>query len=191
MKFRDSDSLVRGWMERLVVIQLGGRAMRNAMDKLCARDRSAMSTNYDWEIKSEAYYAGSAVCLAIFAGTMKDFLVEVPLTWQGSAQAEVHETGYVPRYLQFKQVWSRRWQRFCVVSQVVLLISLQKEEEGNWWIVRELRFGEAANDFSTSNDRMISNGKRSRSFYYLQAYCIRQQATGIRHHTAAYGPQLN
>lgn len=30
-----------------MVIQLGGRAMRNAMDKLCARDRSAMSTNYD------------------------------------------------------------------------------------------------------------------------------------------------
>ena len=29
-------------MERLVVIQLGSRAMRNAMDKLCTGDKSAM-----------------------------------------------------------------------------------------------------------------------------------------------------
>lgn len=35
MKFGDSASLVGGWMKRLVIIQLGSRAMRNAMDKLC------------------------------------------------------------------------------------------------------------------------------------------------------------
>lgn len=34
MKFRDSASLVGEWMKRLVIIQLGGRAMRNAVDKL-------------------------------------------------------------------------------------------------------------------------------------------------------------
>ena len=40
MKFRDSGSLVGGWIKRLVVIQLGGRAMRNAMDNLCKAAKS-------------------------------------------------------------------------------------------------------------------------------------------------------
>lgn len=35
MKFGDSASLVEGRMKRLVIIQLGDRETRNAMDKLC------------------------------------------------------------------------------------------------------------------------------------------------------------
>ena len=42
MKFRDSASLVGEWMKRLVIIQLGGRAMRNAVDKLCTAGKSAV-----------------------------------------------------------------------------------------------------------------------------------------------------
>ena len=51
MKFRDSGSLVGGWIKRLVVIQLGGRAMRIAVDKLCTRDKSVKTREYDCQMK--------------------------------------------------------------------------------------------------------------------------------------------
>lgn len=40
-------------MKRLVIIQLGGRAMRNAMDNLCTRNKSAVCRRDGWKIECE------------------------------------------------------------------------------------------------------------------------------------------
>ena len=42
-------------MKRLVVIQLGGRAVRNAMDKLCTADESAVCKIYRGRIKHKTF----------------------------------------------------------------------------------------------------------------------------------------
>ena len=42
VKSSDCTSVVGEWMKRLVVIQLGGRAVRYAMDKLCRANESAV-----------------------------------------------------------------------------------------------------------------------------------------------------
>lgn len=76
MKFGDSASLVEGRMKRLVIIQLGDRETRNAMDKLCTQDISAVCRKYGLKIKCGRYNTHSEVCLAflLFAGTMKDWI---------------------------------------------------------------------------------------------------------------------
>ena len=75
MKFSELGSLVGGWRMRLVVIQLGGRAVREAGSKLCAkkklagcpRDGSRWSAEHDMH-SHESRLGG-------FARTMKDWSV--------------------------------------------------------------------------------------------------------------------
>ena len=64
VKFSDCTSVVGEWMKRLVVIQLGGRAVRNAMDKLCTADESAVNKTYRGRIKHKTFNSVREACLA-------------------------------------------------------------------------------------------------------------------------------
>ena len=64
VKFSDCTSVVRECMKRLVVIQLGGRAVRNAMDKLCTANESAVYKMYRGRIKRKTFDTVREACLA-------------------------------------------------------------------------------------------------------------------------------